>query len=136
MTYLIKFFLCGSICAFLFPPFFIFPLGFLAFPYLYFVLNDKKLQRTNKFIHFIYGTSFGIGLNLIILYWVREPFFFNSTTINYSSLNKSSAHCYKKVYAERLSRNSTDEAWKKELKTKVQIEGNAAAYAGFRCLKK
>ena len=57
-------------------------------------------------------------------------------TINYSSYNKSSAHCYKKVYAERLSRNSTDEAWKKELKTKVQIEGNAAAYAGFRCLKK
>ena len=56
-------------------------------------------------------------------------------TINYSSHNKSSTHCYKKVYAERLSLYS-NETWKKQLKTKVQIEGNAAAYAGFRCLKK
>ena len=42
-------------------------------------------------------------------------------TINYSSHNKSSY---------------SNETWKKQLKTKVQIEGKAAAYAGFRCLKK
>ena len=57
-------------------------------------------------------------------------------TINYSSLNKSSAHCYKKVYAERLSLYSSSEAWKKQLKTKVAMEGKAAERAGFYCLKK
>jgi len=56
-------------------------------------------------------------------------------TINYSSSNKSSAHCYKKVYAERLSHYSSKD-WKKESKTKVQIEGKAAARAGIVCLKK
>ena len=56
-------------------------------------------------------------------------------TINYSSSNKSSAHCYKKVYAERLSYYSSKD-WKKELKTKVEREGKAASYAGWRCLKK
>ena len=51
-------------------------------------------------------------------------------TINYSSPNKNSAHCYKKVYAERLT------FYKQDYKTKEKIEGQAAAYAGFRCLKK
>ena len=51
-------------------------------------------------------------------------------TINYSSSDKSSTHCYKKVYAEKLISN------KIYYKTKVEIEGKAAAYAGFRCLKK
>jgi len=48
-------------------------------------------------------------------------------TINYSSPNK---HCYKKVYAMKLIDN------KEIYKTKVEREGIAAAYAGFRCLKK
>ena len=56
-------------------------------------------------------------------------------TINYSSPNKNSAHCYKKVYAERLIYYSSED-WKKELKTKVEREGKAASYAGWRCLKK
>ena len=56
-------------------------------------------------------------------------------TINYSSSNKSSAHCYKKVYAERLSHYSS-EAWKKQLKTKVAMEGKAAWWAGSKCLTK
>ena len=75
------------ICAFLFPPFFIFPLGFLVFPYLYFILNDTNVKKTNKFIKFIYGFSFGLGLNLIVLYWVKEPFSFNSATIYYAPLS-------------------------------------------------
>ena len=56
-------------------------------------------------------------------------------TINYSSHNKSSAHCYKKVYAERLSYYSSKD-WKKELKTKVALEGRAAERAGIVCLRK
>ena len=51
-------------------------------------------------------------------------------TINYSSHDKGSAHCYKKVYAMKLIDN------KEIYKTKVEREGKAASYAGFRCLKK
>ena len=51
-------------------------------------------------------------------------------TINYSPVNKASADCYKKVYAMKLIDN------KEIYKTKVEREGIAAAYAGFRCLKK
>ena len=87
MTYILKFFFCGTICAFLFPPFFLFPLGFIVFPYLYFILKDKEIQKTNKFIRFIYGTAFGLGICIIVLYWVREPFLFNPQTKNYSSLS-------------------------------------------------
>ena len=56
-------------------------------------------------------------------------------TINYSSPNKNSAHCYKKVYAEFLSLYSS-EAWKKQLKTKERIEGSAATNAASSCFKK
>ena len=56
-------------------------------------------------------------------------------TINYSSPNKSSAHCYKKVYAEFLSLYSS-EAWKKQLKTRERIEGRAATNAASSCFNK
>ena len=85
MVYIIKFFLCGIVCSFLFPPFFIFPLGFIIFPYLYFFLNDQKIKKTNKYFQFIYGFAFGLGFNLIVLYWVKEPFSFNIATKNYAS---------------------------------------------------
>ena len=56
-------------------------------------------------------------------------------TINYSSLNKSSAHCYKKVYTKYLILYSS-EAWKKELKTREAAEGKAAGVAARTCFKK
>ena len=56
-------------------------------------------------------------------------------TINYSSPNKNSSHCYKKVYAEFLSVYSS-EAWKKELKTRERIEGKAAGVAADKCFIK
>ena len=87
MSYLIKFFFCGIICSFIFPPFFLLPLGFLIFPYLFFLLKDKKIKNLNKSKQFIYGTSFGLGLNIIVLYWVKEPFAFHPATINYSSFS-------------------------------------------------
>ena len=51
-------------------------------------------------------------------------------TINYSSSDKSSTHCYKKVYAMQLIDN------KERYKTKVEREGKAAVRAGIVCLKK
>ena len=51
-------------------------------------------------------------------------------TINYSSSDKSSTHCYKKVYAMGLISN------KERYKTEVKIEGESAVRAGVVCLKK
>ena len=84
MIYIIKLFFCGVICSFLFPPFFLYPLGFIVFPYLFFILNDKKFQKINKFIQFVYGVFFGLGITIIVLYWVREPFLFSPSTESYS----------------------------------------------------
>ena len=80
MIYIIKLFFCGVICSFLFPPFFLYPLGFIVFPYLFFILKDKKFQKINKFIQFLYGVFFGLGITIIVLYWAREPFLFSSST--------------------------------------------------------
>ena len=51
-------------------------------------------------------------------------------TINYSSSDKSSTHCYKKVYAMELISN------KERYKTKVEREGRAAVRGGLVCLRK
>ena len=55
-------------------------------------------------------------------------------TINYSSSDKSSAHCYKKVYAARLIFYSS-ESWKDIYPTREQIEGSAAEDAARKCFE-
>ena len=54
------------ITALLFPPFFLFPLGFIIFPYLFFLLSSEKINN-KKSLQFFYGTIYGLGLNLILL---------------------------------------------------------------------
>ena len=56
-------------------------------------------------------------------------------TINYNSDDKARAHCYKKIYKERLIKYSSDE-WKEDLKTKKAIEAKAAGVAARECLIK
>jgi len=56
-------------------------------------------------------------------------------TINYSSEAKNRADCYKKVY-NRFLILYTSEAFKEELKTKMEAEGRAAAVAASDCFKK
>ena len=80
MVYIIKFLFCGLITAFLFPPFLILPVGFIIFPYLFFLITDQKLLNASKYMHFIYGIFYGLGLNIIVLFWIKEPFYFNSGT--------------------------------------------------------
>ena len=56
-------------------------------------------------------------------------------TINYSSSDKSSTHCYKKVYNGFLARYLSDE-WSEDIKTKEEAELRAAMYAARDCLNK
>ena len=57
-------------------------------------------------------------------------------TINYSSEGKNRADCYEKVYNSYLILYTTNKAWKKQLKTKKEAEGRAAAVAADDCFKK
>ena len=56
-------------------------------------------------------------------------------TINYSSEAKNRADCYEKVYNSYLILYTT-KAWKKQLKTKKEAEGRAAAVAAGDCFTK
>ena len=87
MIAILKFFLCGIFTSLLFPPFFILPLGFIVFPYLFFLLNEENILNKNKSYHFIFGTSFGLGISFVLLYWVKEPFLLSSSTENYAFLS-------------------------------------------------
>ena len=83
MKILLKFIVLGFLSSFLFPPFFILPIGFIIFPFLFFLLIDKKFQNHSKLFHFISGLSYGISMNLVVLIWIKEPFLIDQTTSNY-----------------------------------------------------
>ena len=87
MSYLLKFFLCGIFTSFLFPPFFILPIGFIIFPYFFLLISNKEIQDLNKLKQFINGTFFGLGLNLFLLNWIKEPFLIDPLTANFSYLS-------------------------------------------------
>mgnify|MGYP001303219154 CR=1 FL=1 len=69
-----KFLLLGFFTALLFPPFFILPLGFVIFPFLYKLI--LKLHLTNSFkLFFFSGFVYAIGLFSIYLIWIQNPFY-------------------------------------------------------------
>ncbi|PPR45664.1 MAG: Apolipoprotein N-acyltransferase [Alphaproteobacteria bacterium MarineAlpha5_Bin8] len=74
MQTLFKFVVCGLLSSFLFPPFFILPLGFVAFPIFFFLITDQKFLRKTKFFKFLCGLFYGLALNFIALIWIKEPF--------------------------------------------------------------
>ena len=86
MLIFIKFFLCGIFTSFLFPPFFLTPVGFIIFPYIIHLLNIKK-DSLNYKGHFIAGILYGIGFFGVYLFWLREPFFLNENTKDYASFS-------------------------------------------------
>ena len=87
MNILVQFFICGLLSSLLFPPFFILPIGFIIFPLLFFLLINKKIQNKNKLFHFNSGLAYGIGMNLIILIWIKEPFLIDKSTNNISAFS-------------------------------------------------
>ena len=80
MIILLKFIVCAFLTALLFPPFFILPLGFIAFPFLFILLNERNFLQKSLLFHFISGIVYGLTLNSIILVWIKDPFFTDDTT--------------------------------------------------------
>ena len=83
MNLFIKFLICGILSSLLFPPFFLIPLGFIIFPYLFLLFTRQEFldlkYKQRFFLGFIYGFSFFS----IYLGWVKEPFFVNENSKNY-----------------------------------------------------
>ena len=87
MKILIKFIFCGLLSALLFPPFFIFPIGFIVFPFLFLLLIDKKYLDNKRFFHFYSGLAYGIGFNIVVLFWIKEPFLIDPSTSKFTLLS-------------------------------------------------
>ena len=87
MNYLITFFFCGVLTSLLFPPFLITPLGFLIFPLLFFLLNNKNFKLLKYSFHFFSGTSYGLGFLCVYLGWINEPFLLDIQTKIFSPLS-------------------------------------------------
>jgi len=86
LKYFIKFFVCGVASAFLFPPFFLLPLGFIIFPYIFLLIQNHNFHKKKRIKHFFYGTVYGLGLNIVLLIWIKEPFLITEETKNISFL--------------------------------------------------
>lgn len=84
---MIKFFVCGILTSFLFPPFFLIPIGFVVFPFLFKLLIDKEYINSNFKTHFLAGLFYGLGFFTIYLGWIKEPFFIEDETKKYAFIS-------------------------------------------------
>ena len=84
MKFFIQFFLCGIFTSFLFPPYFLIPIGFIVFPYIIYLFNHKEYLLLNYYYHFISGFLYGLGFFFIYLGWITEPFLLDDLTKSYS----------------------------------------------------
>ena len=80
MKFFIQFFISGIFTSLIFPPFFITPIGFFIFPYIFFLINHKKYRSLGYFSHFISGFFYGLGFLIIFLDWIKEPFLLDIST--------------------------------------------------------
>ena len=78
-----KFFLIGIFTSFIFPPFFLIPVGFIVFPLLFFIITKSSYKILSYKKNFISGFIYGLGFFTIYLFWIKEPFLVNSNTSNY-----------------------------------------------------
>ena len=87
MLNIIKFLFCGIISSLLFPPFFLLPLGFFVFPYLFYLISNNKFFKNRKINFTTFGFIYGIGLNSGILFWINEPLLLDESTRNFSYIS-------------------------------------------------
>ena len=87
MLFLVQFLLSGIITGLLFPPFFLLPIGFIIYPFLFYLLNSKEYMSLSYPFHFLSGLLYGLGLLTILLVWIKEPFLLDSFTKKFSILS-------------------------------------------------
>ena len=87
MLFLVQFFFSGIITGFLFPPFFLLPIGFFIYPFLFYLLNNKAYTSLSYPFHFLSGLLYGLGLFIVLLVWIKEPFLLDSVTKKFSTLS-------------------------------------------------
>ena len=87
MIIIFKFLITGILSSLIFPPFFLLPIGFFSLTFLFFLLNEKKFLKKNKVFHFFAGVFFGLGMNLVIFNWIKEPFYIDPNTQNLSFIS-------------------------------------------------
>ena len=68
------FLIAGFLTSLILPPYFIYPLGFLIFPFLCLFL-EKELPKLNKIKFFTYCFIFGLAFFGNFLVWIKNPFF-------------------------------------------------------------
>ncbi len=72
----------GILLSLLFPPYFFFPIGFIIFPYLCFFIDKLSYKYFYK-KKFVYFFCFYFNFFLILLFWIKDPFFVFEETKNY-----------------------------------------------------
>jgi len=87
LLFLVQFFLSGIITGLLFPPFFLLPIGFFIYPFLFYILNNKTYNLLSYPFHFLSGLIYGLGLLIVLLVWIKEPFLLDSSTEKFSILS-------------------------------------------------
>ena len=87
MKILIQFFICGIFTSFLFPPFFLLPIGFFIFPFLFHLLVGTKFSQSSYRNFFFAGFLYGLGFFIIYIGWIKEPFLIEKQTKNYFFLS-------------------------------------------------
>ena len=87
MLFLVQFFLSGIFTGLLFPPFFLLPIGFFIYPFLLCLLNSKEYKVLSYPFHFLSGFLHGLGLLIVLLVWIKEPFLLDSFTEKLSILS-------------------------------------------------
>ena len=83
---LFKFFILGILTSFLFPPFFILPLGFVIIPYLVELLL-KNSHKKSYLTFFYYGFFYSLGFLSVFLSWIHNPFLVFDDTKSFAILS-------------------------------------------------
>ena len=81
----LKLLISGFFTSLIFPPFFLIPVGLISIPYFYNKINEIKKNQSPTQI-FLEGFFFGLGLNLFLFFWLKNPFFIEEETKKLSFL--------------------------------------------------
>ena len=84
---IVIFLILGAATSLIFPPYFFLPIGFIVFPFLCIFFDKNNLVKIKKINLFFYSFSFSFSFFLMLLFWIKNPFFVFDETKNYFLLS-------------------------------------------------